>query len=142
MTRWAHVAHGEGAHRFQLWTGKVVLAVISLGLGARLVRWALDRGRSPEPAVAFEGERLLLHVHPGRRIRLTRADITDVGAIEPVSNPGMRWAHGVHACRIHTAGSGPRTQHLLIGDRMVASPLDEVRARIADWHVGNSSSLG
>lgn len=111
------------------WVG----AVFGVGLGIRMITWALQRARSDEPAVAVRGGVLHLHVHPGRRIVLRPSDIVEVQPVRDLKGFGKRLAHGSRGFRVVTTATGPRSMGLDIGNRMVEGSLDDVRATLSDF---------
>lgn len=106
------------------------LALFGVTLGLRLLTWAWERARTDEPAVAIVGRELRLHVHPGRRITLSRADILGIEPVRPLRGFGHRLMHGSRGFRIITSSTGIKAMNLVIGDRMVADPIGEVRATV------------
>lgn len=149
-------AYPHDGHRRQLWIGVIFvvlsplvlvpgadmlgfefppllqwgLALFGLALGLWLLTWAMQRARSDEPAVAVVGRELHLHTHPGRRITLRRGDVLGVEPVRTLEGFGRRFAHGSHGFRIITSARGIRAMNLVIGDRMVADPIDQVRATV------------
>lgn len=115
------------------------LALFGLVLGLRLLTWAMQRARSDEPAVALVGRQLHLHAHPGRRITLRREDVLGVEPVQALEGFGHRFAHGSHGFRIITSARGIRAMNLVIGDRMVADPIDEVRATVTRFATTRAS---
>lgn len=106
------------------------LALFGVAFGLRLLTWALQRARTDEPAVAVVGRELHLHIHPGRRITLSRADILGIEPVRPLKGFGPRLMHGSRGFRIVTSATGIRAMNLVIGDRMVADPIDDVHATV------------
>jgi len=107
-------------------TGGVLVAYV----GMRVFR----RHRSNDPAVWIDDDDLYLHIHPGRPVRLARAQVNRIDGVVTTSEAAQRLLVGAQHFRIHTTHTGLSALHLRVGSAPVEAPLEDVRDAIVAWH--------
>ena len=111
---------------------RATLGLAAVALGTWFAVAVVSRARSADPAARVEGDGLLLHVNPGRRLVLGRDEVRSVGPVRPVPSAVRRWVLGGRAFEIATTRpEGLRASSVLVGSRFVAGDLQEVRDRLA-----------
>lgn len=107
------------------------------GAGAVLLVYGsvrvLRRQRSDDPALWTAGDDLCIHVHPGRRIRLSRSEVRGVTEVTATPEAAQRFLIGDTHFRIVTTHTGMSAMRLRVGSAVVEAELASVRDEVVRW---------
>ncbi|MBW3576993.1 MAG: hypothetical protein KY462_04495 [Actinobacteria bacterium] len=111
---------------------RITLGVLAVVMGLWFGYAAFERARSDDPAIRLDGDTVLFHVNPGRRIVLRRDEIRGVGRVRDMTQAPQRAILGDRVFEVATTrAEGLRASSILVGSRFVAEDLAAVRERLA-----------
>lgn len=114
----------------------ITVGAATVMLGAWLTYGAAERARSIDPAIAVRDDVLHLHVTPGRPVSLCREQISSIHGPEPSAYRPVAGRRQVTIAT--TLPSGLLSTKIVVAERLVDAPIDQVAALLRGWHRGDA----